>query len=447
MRFQNHGWAGFRPLLPLLCTVLLLSLTQGLLAKVSRIRLAWQEDPTSTLTLGWHQESGEAVAVHYQVARRGVDRPDEGWAKVTEFRSENYMEMENRFAYLKDLKPDTDYQFAIRDSEGVTEVFHFRTAPDTAKPFTFIAGGDSKSEPRLRERYRKGNRMVAKLHPLFVVYAGDFISGDGLDPEGWRHWLHDWSELATTKEGRMIPIVVVRGNHEAEEEILYKLFGLHSPKNYFALSFGGDLMRFYSLNSEINIVKKGDRRSFDKPSTMENRQTQWLEKDLKEVKATFTAASYHKPIRPHTKSKSENDYLYRTWAHLFHDQRLDLVIEGDSHMHKITWPVIPSNGNDSHEGFIRNDKEGTVFTGEGSWGAPVRNNDDDKPWTRQSGKIHQFKWIHVHPDAIRMHTVILDNKEKARANSERNPFEIPEGVELFQPEGQEAVITLKPRSK
>lgn len=428
---------------------LFFAISASAFAKATRIRLVWQDDPTSTMTVVWHQESGKPKQVLYSTKGPISLSNAKRASKTSQISTVDYMEMQNASAHLKKLKADTLYHFAINDSEGLGKSFSFKTASDTRKPFTFIAGGDSKTEERLRERYRKGNRMVAKLHPLFVLYAGDFTSGDGLNAEGWQHWLKDWSELSTTTDGRMIPIVPVRGNHEADEDILYRLFGLRSPKNYFALSFGGDLLRLYALNSEINIVRPSDKknRSGKEMSPIETRQREWFIKDLESTKATFTAASYHKPIRPHTKSKGENDYLYRSWADVFHIHQLDLSIDGDSHMHKITWPVIPSTKEGSHQGFIRNDKEGTVFTGEGSWGAPERANNDDKPWTRQSGSIHQFKWIHVHPDQIKLHTVLLSNEAKAKSNSDADPFHIPEGIELFDPTGNEPFISVPARSK
>ena len=53
-------------------------------------------------------------------------------------------------------------------------------------------------------------------------------------------------------------------------------------------------------------------------------------------------AQYHKPIRPHTAWKAENNNQYNAWAQLFYDEGVRLVVECDSHMAKTTWPVKPS---------------------------------------------------------------------------------------------------------
>jgi len=66
-------------------------------------------------------------------------------------------------------------------------------------------------------------------------------------------------------------------------------------------------------------------------------------------------------------------------------------------MHKITYPVVPDSTQKENLGFVRDDKNGTIFAGEGSWGAAPRANNDDKPWTLVSGQCNQIQWIHVLP--------------------------------------------------
>ena len=81
-------------------------------------------------------------------------------------------------------------------------------------------------------------------------------------------------------------------------------------------------------------------------------------------------------MRPHYASKSEGDDEYLNWAQLFYDHAVDLVIECDSHIVKRTHPVRPSTATGSDEGFIQDDVAGTVYIGEGCWGAPLRSADD-----------------------------------------------------------------------
>ena len=424
--------------LPFACFCLLTILSANTLAKSSKVRVVWQADPAHQATIGWDQMSGTEAKVVYGI-KNGNDSKLDQSASVA--RVEDYMGMNNQYVHLKDLKPDTAYAFVVRDSEGDSEQYWFRTAPDKPKPFTFIAGGDTKtSNEEVRNRYRRSNRFVAKLRPLFVVFAGD-ITSDGFDAKEWQRWLDDWTVDTTTSDNRLIPIVPVRGNHEPDEEICDKLFGLFDAKNYFAFNVGGDLMRVYVLNSEINIGKniKDIAREDITPALLE--QTAWLKADLEaNPQAKFKITSFHKPFRPHTRKKAENDYLYDLWAQLFYDHAMSLAIEGDSHMHKITYPVKPSKGPGSTEGYIRDDQRGTIFIGEGSWGAGTREADDSKPWTLQASEITQFKWIQVYPDHFEIRTVHTDDPTGVGENSEDNVFAIPKNIKFYKPKGGSDVV-------
>jgi len=406
--------------LPHILLLSFLATNATLHAKTARLRIVWQADPAHEATIAWDQVSGQDPAVHVLPRAEWKEGKDKTLVVKPE-RKNNFMGMHSHFASLKGLKPDTAYQFVIKDSEGESSEAWFCTAPDHPQPFTFIAGGDTKSPAAVRERGRRTNRMVAKLRPLFVVFDGDFTSA-GVRPQEWKNWLSDWAADTRSADGRIYPLVPVRGNHEMKDETLYHIFGLSSRDNYYAFSVGGDLLRFYTLNVHLT------------PAAKFQAQTAWLRADMDQHASTsFKISAYHKPLRPHTRMKAENHNLYKAWAQLFLDKHMNLAIEGDSHMHKITYPIRPSKEKGSSQGFIRDDTRGTMFIGEGSWGAGTRKNDDDKPWTMQSGSFAQFKWAHVFPDKILLHTVITEKGkvDQVPANTEDNLFAIPEGITLF----------------
>ncbi|MFC1620464.1 fibronectin type III domain-containing protein [Candidatus Neomarinimicrobiota bacterium] len=409
-------------------------------AATDKLRLVWNDDPSSTMTIIWDQLKGDQSTVYY-----GKEDYGRKYWKYPNKQSPtrkllNYYQMNTYYAELRNLEPDQTYYFVIQDSSGVGDRYYFRTAPDQPKAFTFIAGGDTKSFDKPLLASRASNTMVARLRPLFVVFNGDFTSGNGTNPDRWHRWLTDWDSLTTTKDGRKIPLVPVHGNHEnGNKSILNKLFnasfqGEDSTNIYYSLSFGGTFFHIIALNSEIE--EGGEQR-------------EWLEADLKIHKDfTFKIAGYHKPLRPHTKRKSENDYQYEQWAGLFYQYGLDLSIDGDSHMHKITYQLKPSDDAGSEQGFIRDDENGTMFIGEGSWGAHPRANDDDKSWTLQSGSFNQIKWIHVQPATdnqlalMEIFTVITsvyddeDNQtiyvDEVENLTEDNIFEIPGNINLYK---------------
>ncbi|MFT7033161.1 MAG: hypothetical protein ACJA2S_001664 [Cyclobacteriaceae bacterium] len=412
-------------------------------AASDKYRLVWNSDPTNSVTLAWDQLQDSDVEVFF-------DTKDQGrkyWKynqKVSTSANNNKYEMNTHFANLEGLQSGTNYYFVIKDDFGVSERYWFKTAPSKPAAFTFITGGDTKSEGLPLEAGRASNQMVSKLRPLFVMFNGDFTSGRGTDPKNWRQWLTDWQSLTTTSDGLMIPILPIHGNHEnGDKGNLNYIFNTpyhdnDSSKNYYSLTLGGKQLHLISLNTEIETG---------------GAQKQWLENDLKEhVDCTFKVAGYHKPFRPHAAWKKENDYQYDQWVWLFDQYGLDISFDGDSHMHKITYPLrADSLSAKANMGFTRDDENGTMYVGEGSWGAEPRVNNDDKPWTIASGSFNQVKWVHVFPDQdnsparMDIYTVItasydsvgnqiLVNKDVAPL-IERNLFDIPENIVLFENDG------------
>ena len=64
---------------------------------------------------------------------------------------------------------------------------------------------------------------------------------------------------------------------------------------------------------------------------------------------------------------------------------------------KVTWPV--AHDPYAEAGFRRVSSGGTVFIGEGGWGAPLRSVSDPKPWTMKSGRINHVFLLKVKADS------------------------------------------------
>ena len=417
-------------------------------ASSDKYRLVWNTDPAHAITVAWDQLDS---AVNPVVLFGETDNGRKFWKyknSKTATRILKHYEMNTHFAEILGLRGNTAYYFVIKDDRGVSERYWFKTAPDTPQPFTFVAGGDTKSfdEPLLAGQ--NSNRIVGKLRPLFVYFNGDFTTGSGLDAPNWKIWLNDWQELTTAPDGRMIPIVPVHGNHEnGDRANLNYMFNAPYQENdssyiYYSLSLGGDFFHMIQLNSEIE--EGGAQRN-------------WLEADLKKHQNyTFKIAAYHKPFCPHTQSKRDNPYQYNQWAYLFHQYKLSVSFDADSHMHKITYPLVPDSTENSFLGFIRDDKNGTMFVGEGSWGAAPRENNNDKPWTLVSGSCNQVKLIHVIPkteaeDAhMKIYTVIsatykndslILHNQDFEPLTEQNLLQEPKNIEFHSTNTSKPYVT------
>lgn len=403
-------------------TVLLLVLTCYTYASTGRYRLTLRDNPATSIVVGWDQFSGSNPVVYYGTTDHGTNWSSYSNSKTPD-RTVSYKGMDNNFARITGLQPNTYYYFVIRDSEGTSQRYYFKTAPDNpSERLSFIAGGDSRNNRTPRQN---ANRLVAKLRPTAVLFGGDMT--DSGSTTQWLNWFDDW-QLTISSDGRMYPIVATRGNHESSNSMVYDLFDTPSTSVYYALTFGGSLIRTYTLNTEMSISGS---------------QTNWLSSDLaSNVGVTWKAAQYHKPMRPHVSSKSEGNNQYNYWANLFYNNDVKLVVECDAHTVKTTWPIRPSSGSGSDEGFIRDDSNGTVYVGEGCWGAPLRSNNDGKNWTRNSGQFNQFKWIFVDQSKIEVRTIRVDNASSVGQVSNSNPFQIPSNLDVWNPSNGSVVTIL-----
>lgn len=391
-------------------------------ANNDKYRIILTDDPATTITIAWNQISGSNPIVHYGTTDEGTNFANYPFSQPVD-RAIVYRGMDNRFVRLTGLQPDTAYYFVINDSEGTSDRYWFKTSPDDNNSrLSFIAGGDSRNNQVPR---RNANKLVAKLKPHAVFFGGD-MTDDDTNAE-WQTWFDDW-QLTTATDGRMFPIVPARGNHEYDPVVVYNLFDTPNTDSYFAITFGQNLVRAITLNTEISIL---------------GNQLTWLQNELVTNSGNhiWNIAQYHKPMRPHTAFKSEGrPFQYESWAQLFYDNDVRLVIDCDSHMTKTTWPLRPSLESGNDEGFEIDVANGTVYAGEGAWGAPLRPNDDDKSWTRNSGSFNQFKLIFIDNQEMHLRTIQVDNADNVGEVANNDPFTLPSNLDVFSPPTGDLVI-------
>ena len=387
--------------------------TSFLIGKNNKYRLIWNDDPSTTMTIGWNQISGANPTVYYDVVDHHSSLNSYAYSKKVD-RIEWFRGMSNQFARLKNLTPNTTYYFLIKDSDGISKRYWFKTAPDNQyERLSIIAGGDSRNHRKGRQN---ANKLVSKLRPHCVMFGGDMTGSD--NDVQWKTWFEDW-QMTINSDGQMFPIIPARGNHEYSNGTIMKLFDAPNKNVYYGLTFGGNLLRTYTLNS---LIAPGGH------------QREWLQKDLRQNQdVVWRFAQYHHPIRPHTSRKSDKQAQYNSWSKLFYDFQVQLAVECDAHVCKSTYPIRPTYKGNHDMGFIRDDERGTVYVGEGCWGAPLRAANDGKKWTRAIGSFNQFKWIFVDNDKVEIRTVKTDNAFKVSELSKDNIFGIPSGLDIWAP--------------
>ncbi len=389
---------------------------------IGKVRVMWQGDASTTATIGIATAAAPSanLKLHYDTVDHGTDAAAYAFTRPLDAKVVA-KGMNNGFFRLRELTPATAYYFMVSDGATATARYWFRSAPGAgASRLSIIAGGDSRNNATPR---RAANSLVAKLRPDAVLFGGDMTSS-GSDSQ-WAEWFEDW-QLSISADGRVTPLVMTRGNHESNNDVMVQLFDTNANV-YYATSMGGNLFRAYTLNSETSIG---------------GAQTDWLRADLAaNANAVWKVAQYHKPMRPHVASKSDGTNQYRYWAPLFDQFGMDVVVECDAHTVKQTWPIRASSGSGSSDGFVRDDVNGVVYVGEGGWGAPLRDNDKVRAWTRDSAKFNHFQWMLITPREMELRTVRVDNAALVSALTEDNRFSIPNGLDVWNP-GNGSVVRL-----
>lgn len=383
-------------------------------AKIDKVRLILL--PNNTYVLAWNQLSGKSPIVCYDQASY-FDSTNSFQLVAKAIKSNKAYGMHTFFAEFTSLLPDTKYYVSVYDSEGYNQKYWFCTFSDKPDTLSVIMGGDSRSHPEIR---LLADKMVGNLQPDLVVFDGDFTSAS--ISSQWQQWLDDWQ--STIVNDRLIPLLIAEGNHE-RGDVLQKLFD--TPENSFYSVSIGNLLHIVILNSQYDLEP----------------QTQFLNDDLSQNQSIWKTVVYHKPMRPHYSSKPENNDIYDAWALPIHQNKVDMVLEGDTHLSKITYPIRPSNDSLSDQGFVRDDKDGTIYLGEGSWGAPLRPADDAKDWTMDMASINQFKMILFTPHKAEIKTVKYENANEVSPLAYNQRYTLPPNIDLWKPAGLDVVVVKK----
>ena len=340
--------------------------------EIKHFRLVWHEDPATEATLAWNTKR-EIYKENYCYMSK---TPKKGNLKAYELvqrapynrylSTTNKADIGLRYFYhacvFKNLSPSTKYYFVVRSGSHVSKELHFITAPkDPKKSFKLIFGGDSRDNlPNIRRPRRPGiNKLMAKMVQedpsiLALVHGGDYVFF-GMIFRDFRQWFRDHL-LTITKDGRFLPVVPTRGNHEKNVELFNDLFIMHrkSLKNSYYITKINNLYIF-NLNTSI---------------AMGGLQKIWLETHLRKYakKGNWIFPNYHEPAWPAVKKPSD---ALKHFVPLFDKYQADLVFESDGHSLKKTVPIYKNK---------KDLKKGIIYLGEGGLGVGQRKPKNKNSW-------------------------------------------------------------------
>ncbi|MFM8807959.1 MAG: fibronectin type III domain-containing protein, partial [Chthoniobacterales bacterium] len=170
------------------------------------VYLTWQRDPTTTMTVHWHNFSTGQNTLRYRLAGSGA-----AWTTLTATTTNAPVgERLVRIAEITGLNPGWIYEFQV---DGYTETFRFKTMPaDLTQPVKFAAAGDADIGPDADAMAA----AIAARDPAFVAMIGDHAYEDSRAANFWmwERYLQSYFTNLRAPDGRLIPIVSAVGNHE-----------------------------------------------------------------------------------------------------------------------------------------------------------------------------------------------------------------------------------------
>ena len=370
----------------------------------SQVHLTWStNDVYTTITVNWWSPVKESQGVVYGLS--SADNPvkytfyKEGTAhqiapKIDVFGKPITKVWEGYYyqAELTNLKPGTTYYFRVGGNSGFTREWKFRTI-GRDENVKFVFGGDSRRPytPNFVEAKRHPEKPMnwpftrdfitqaaAAEDPDFILFNGDFV-GTGSDQSQWQNWMDAWQKYAVTKDGRMIPIVAIPGNHEfgayPNKEASYDWFGgqFALPGRYYSLDFPN--LHITALDATFTQITS--HGAFPLAAKEAKAQLPWLEKDL-QSSARWKIVVFHVNYFGCFKSGTgyPSDPYMQTWTKAFQDNHVNIVVMSHTHNYTRTWPVVVTGFKETKPPsvaaiykLVKSSDEGITYIVQGGWGA------------------------------------------------------------------------------
>ncbi|TYH82267.1 hypothetical protein ES332_D02G047700v1 [Gossypium tomentosum] len=265
-------------------------------------------------------------------------------------------------SWITGLKPNTFYYYQCGDPSipAMSDVHYFRTMPASGPrsyPGRIAIIGD------LGLTYNTTSTIdhLMSNHPNLVLLIGDasyanlyLTNGTGADcyscafsdtpihetyQPRWDYWGRFMQPLVSK-----VPLMMIEGNHEIEEQIEKKTFAAYSARFAFPSEESGSSSTFYySFNAGgIHFVMLGGYTDYNKSGD----QYQWLKKDLAKVDRKVTpwlVATWHPPWFMPTRGRIE--CITTTWilAVLFILRLVMVATERKWQLHMLMNPEIAPN--------------------------------------------------------------------------------------------------------
>lgn len=337
-------------------------------AEPDQVLLTWSADPSTSIDIQWRTNiSVETGEVKYRVA----GTTDEKVVEAEKYVMEDRELMNDRFIYrftakIRDLQPGTDYEYLIAPETDWTSACTFST-PENDDSFSFTWFGDVHHKKEFGDLHHKAE--AAHPETAFYTIAGDLV-GDGLYRDQWDDLFEFSKDVLCNK-----PLMNVPGNHDNRLGLGAKMY-----RDMFSYPANGTegvpTEQTYSFTYKNTLFLM-----LDATSSVEA-QTDWIEDQLANTKATWKIAVFHFP--PYNWEEPYPD-IQEAWIPVFYKYHVDMVFSGHIHYYMRSKPMKDGQVVDSYN-------DGTAYII--SLGIPGRREEiSDEPY---AAVREQDCWLYQH---------------------------------------------------
>jgi predicted phosphodiesterase len=231
---------------------------------------------------------------------------------------------------IVDLKPNTKYFYEVVADAGESSLSGgektFRTAADRGDAFTFVAIGDTQSQPAVVKRVAD---LAFETRPSLLVHAGDLVTTGGDKGHWTNHFFPNMRPLI-----ERVAIMPVLGNHEQDAKLYYDYMSLPAPERWYTFRYGD--ADFFMLDGNRSLADQSE-------------QLDWLEGALTASDAEWKFAILHQP--PWTSDSNDYGDTFKTVSRqgdsnarnitgLLEQHGVDICFSGHVHDYERTFPMI-----------------------------------------------------------------------------------------------------------
>jgi acid phosphatase type 7 len=228
-------------------------------------------------------------------------------------------------AIIPGLQPGSIYYYRLNNPNDKSWN-KFKTFESNQEKFTFVAMGDSRSNPDL---FAKIMNESGGVNPDLIISMGDLVENGG-EYQQWNNYY--FSVIKGIAEST--PIISTLGDHEGESdngEFFRYFLRDKEPvdKQWFSFDYGP--AHFISLDYRC-------------PESRE--MIDWFIKDVTSSAKKWNFVYMHRPS--YNLGGHSSSWGRKIWPDLFKKYNIDIVFAGHSHLYERFYPIRPENEPDAY---------------------------------------------------------------------------------------------------